>query len=95
VKAKPTSWAGCSTPNECRPSQKYPNPPPGSTPEAAAAAKKDMATALKEKAQALIAKVVTPVATNVQRATAQGPTQGSKALADRRDQEAKLKADTQ
>lgn len=95
MKAKPTSWAGCSTPNECRPSQKYPNPPPGSTPEAAGAAKKDMVTALKEKAQALVAKVVTPVASTANRVTQQGPTQGSKALADRRDQEAKLKTDTQ
>ena len=76
---------GCR--NVARPCQQHPNPAPGSSPQAAAAAKADAAKRNDSSStlSRMLKKLVpTPSATPAS-------TQSAGAIADRRDQEAKLK----
>lgn len=83
---KTTHRPGCATPNIPRQSQPCFNPPPGSSPEAAAAAKKDVAareSAIKSAINAVVKMLPTPAP--------QPANQSAAALADKKDQASKLK----
>lgn len=87
---KSTSRPGCQTPSVSRPSQHHPNPAPGSTPQAAAAAKDDA-----KKRDGGVVGVMKAVYDKIVAATPapNATPQSSAAMADKKDQAKQITPD--